>query len=449
MSSISESTSTGRLRGQTTSAVPDERATSTMKTTPTRPRGKSSPNPPSLSKSFSGAARLLTPMSMSKSKRGGSEVPGLPPSASKDSLFSDEEASEGEGLGRMKESSNAKVLGKDKEVGKDKEPGKSRKDARIRQSLDKFLERAPGLTKKALVLSEDLLKLVPIPGIAEVAHTIIAIWGEIQRVNDNWGSCYRLAEACASFLISLREHLADLDEKTAQSVAVPMQKVVSMFIEVQQFLITMNANSRVQLYMDRDKNARRIDRFTTDLHTANISFQNSIQFIILSHVAGLSRVCSSTPAMTPSSSRQSALGTLDASLAQYRTKGLAPSPPSDSARPSSATQPPSAQPDTHAAPISFAAAGWASGALPPAVQDAAWRHTSVTLTTAQIARIMARLRTPVSEGGAGYTEEQICRELAELRLFMARAGNIQGRLLALLEGEGSQIPGALRALQLL
>ncbi|KAL1744309.1 hypothetical protein HDZ31DRAFT_38982 [Schizophyllum fasciatum] len=314
-------------------------------------------------------------------------------------------------------------------------------ESRVRRALEVLLDRGPDYMKTALVLSEELLKLVPVPGVAEVAHTLVSIWTEIQRVDNNREECYRLAAACADFFASLQEQVARIAEEDLGTLSRPITRIVGMFSDVQEFLLEMNNRSSLKAFAERDRTARRIEQFRADLHSLNCAFINSVQFIILAHVQGLTRACGSTPAMTPSSSGRSVRNTLAESISRsdsrLRGMGMTPSPSSEPRAPNPIAQ------------ISFAAAGWSGPALPPAVQDATQMHTSVTLSADQISRVLGRLRRPVEEGGAGYTEEQICRELAELRLFMSRAGNIQGRLLALLEEEGSQIPGALRALQLM
>ncbi|KAL1716119.1 hypothetical protein EV715DRAFT_206065 [Schizophyllum commune] len=318
--------------------------------------------------------------------------------------------------------------------------------ASVERALDRLLEYGPGFAKTTLVLSPELLKVVPVPGVAEMARTLVSIWQETQRLDINRDACYNLVVGCAGFLTTIRQQVDQIsDPRGAAILDGAVQEIIKKFSAIQAYLIEINNYSSFKAFAERDRIARRINELKNDLHQANLGFNNTVQVSMISHIQGLTTACGIVP-MSTSRSAQSVRSELDKGLSQsdscLRGMGMTPSPSSDSVGDAA----PNKQPALN---ISFAAAGWSDGALPTRVTDAKQTYTSMTLSPNQIERVLARLRAPVEVGGAGYNEEQICRELAELRLFMSRAGNIQGRLLALLEEEGSQIPGALRALQLL
>ena len=171
MSDIPESTSAGRLRGQTTSVVP-EGVPALLEVDTGRPRGASAPTPPSLNKSPSFMNRLNS--SFAKSKR------DTPPSSPKTTAPPTPNA-----LCPSESETSLSDCPKDSEAvpPKKNSPFFRSTQASVERALDRLLEYGPGYAKATLVLSPELLKVVPVPGVAEMARTLVSIWQETQRLD--------------------------------------------------------------------------------------------------------------------------------------------------------------------------------------------------------------------------------------------------------------------------
>ncbi|KAJ7747345.1 hypothetical protein B0H16DRAFT_1675699 [Mycena metata] len=180
------------------------------------------------------------------------------------------------------------------------------------------------VTHEALLLTSEFLDVVPVPvpGLQTAAKILLAIWDSVQSVDINRLACLRLVERCADILLSVREEISDAVDHVGDELAGPIEKLVSSFTRVHNFMIKQAHRPFLKRYLKREEIVRDIAGCDKAVGEALSMFGLSIQIRILKQVqaAELSRQSDTrallesglgitlpkgTPGLPPSSSHKS------------------------------------------------------------------------------------------------------------------------------------------------
>ncbi|KAJ6587171.1 hypothetical protein DFH09DRAFT_1308232 [Mycena vulgaris] len=204
------------------------------------------------------------------------------------------------------------------------------------------------VTHEALLLTSEFLDVVPVPvpGLELAAKILLGIWDSVQGVDLNRLACLRLTERCAEILLSVREEVQDAGEQVGDELAMPIEKLVSSFTRVHNFMLKQTHRPFLKRYLKREEIIRDIAGCDKALGESLGMFGISIQIRILKQVqaAELNRQ-SDTRALLESVIRSQQLASAPAPAAVFQ--GLGITLPTDTAGlpPSSSHKSLIAQPD--------------------------------------------------------------------------------------------------------
>ncbi|KAK7005721.1 kinase domain-containing protein [Favolaschia claudopus] len=139
---------------------------------------------------------------------------------------------------------------------------------------------------ETLALTSEFLDLVPVPvpGLQVAAKLLLNIWDNVQGVDLNRLACLRLTERCAEILLSVREEIKDAGEIVGNELQLPIQKLVSSFTQVHNFMVKQANRPFLKRYLKRDEILRDIAGCDKSLGEALGMFGLSIQIRILKQV---------------------------------------------------------------------------------------------------------------------------------------------------------------------
>ncbi|TRM55658.1 hypothetical protein BD626DRAFT_416005 [Schizophyllum amplum] len=288
-------------------------------------------------------------------------------------------------------------------------------DTSTRQKAKNALNATADVAHETLALSVELLQLVPFPGLAEAAKTLLYIWDGVQIVDLNRMQCLRLTERCANILISVRDEVVEAVQAEAADrgmsatypsvpadLEYPLRRLVDAFAQIQAFLQQEAHRPFIKRYLKRDDILRQ-------LQGCDVALQDAVEAFGVSHfVITVSLLCRrEIRALVLCRPRPLSLVSL-----------LTPSSPVLDDVPLGST---------------FAT---------PAGAERDLDSTALSLSRAEVA---ARLRAQRAREDAEDTRTDV----ADLRAIMRMAIAIpdDAALLQVLEVDGGEIPEAVRALQ--
>lgn len=102
-----------------------------------------------------------------------------------------------------------------------------------------------------LDIGSDALGLVPIPGLATAAATLLKIWDCVSQVESNRMGCLHLTERCALILTSVREEVALAGESVGQTLRDPLQHLVDVFNDVLHLMKKQAERPFIKRYLKR------------------------------------------------------------------------------------------------------------------------------------------------------------------------------------------------------
>lgn len=170
-------------------------------------------------------------------------------------------------------------------------------DTGARQKAKNVLDATANVAHETLAVSVDLLQLVPFPGLAEAAKTLLYIWDGVQVVDLNRMQCLRLTERCANILISVRDEVVEAVEAEAADRGIsaaypsvpadleyPLRRLVDAFAQIQAFLQQQAHRPFIKRYLKRDDILRQLQGCDGALQDAVDAFGFSVQFRIYRYV---------------------------------------------------------------------------------------------------------------------------------------------------------------------
>ncbi|CCM05813.1 uncharacterized protein FIBRA_08047 [Fibroporia radiculosa] len=161
---------------------------------------------------------------------------------------------------------------------------RSRASSRVAEAAINVLGIAGDVTHETLLVSSELLKFAPIPGLALAAKLLLEIWDSLQQVDVNRVTCMRLTERCATILYSVREDVAEAGDEVGDELLHPIERLVETFTQVHLFLQTQNHRPFLKRYLRRDEIQRSIQMCDNSLTDALSMFSFGIQIRILKQV---------------------------------------------------------------------------------------------------------------------------------------------------------------------
>ncbi|PCH42817.1 hypothetical protein WOLCODRAFT_25573 [Wolfiporia cocos MD-104 SS10] len=162
--------------------------------------------------------------------------------------------------------------------------GWARARERVAEAAVNVLGIAGDVTHEALLVSAELLKFAPLPGLEVAARALLDIWDAMQQVDVNRVACLRLTERCATILYSVREEIAEAGNEVGEELLHPIARLVESFTEVHKFLHKQNHRPFIKRYLKRDEIQRHIQTCDQSLNDALGMFSLSIQIRILKQV---------------------------------------------------------------------------------------------------------------------------------------------------------------------
>lgn len=170
-------------------------------------------------------------------------------------------------------------------------------DTSTRQKAKNALNATADVAHETLALSVELLQLVPFPGLAEAAKTLLYIWDGVQIVDLNRMQCLRLTERCANILISVRDEVVEAVQAEAADrgmsatypsvpadLEYPLRRLVDAFAQIQAFLQQEAHRPFIKRYLKRDDILRQLQGCDVALQDAVEAFGFSVQFRIYRYV---------------------------------------------------------------------------------------------------------------------------------------------------------------------
>ncbi|TRM57207.1 hypothetical protein BD626DRAFT_574788 [Schizophyllum amplum] len=366
-------------------------------------------------------------------------------------------------------------------------------------AVDTILEYGPDVLEDVLTHTGGFLHYIPAPGLAMAANALVTILRETKKVRINREECMLLTQRCARLLTDVRDDIAVQDDELVEGLEDAVERVAQKMMDIQRFLTKRNDSAFLTRLIDREGMKTEIQQYTRQLDAAYVAWSNSLKFLTLRRVKSLH---AQRATLSPSASwevvelaeeaarlmSQGKVEMVTGDLAELFVGGIGQKAPSRSitaempnslptrpsftltledgaesacpdCSPSSSTStekmsPPAAHvsagnllPDVKARPrtalVDNAGQAWLGDARSSWLGNPADREVRYpTLSAAQIARVKAQLRQEM-------TELDMQEKLAELRIFIDLAVQMDGALLSLLAHEGSHIPVALRVLSAL
>ncbi|KAF9023560.1 hypothetical protein BDZ89DRAFT_1069806 [Hymenopellis radicata] len=154
---------------------------------------------------------------------------------------------------------------------------------RVAQAASSILGTTLEVGHEALLLSTDLLEFAPIPGLQNVARTLLQIWDSLQLVDMNRSACLRLTERCADILLAVRLEVKDAGDQVGEELRLPITTLSHAFDSVRDFLIKEADRPFLKRYLRREENRREIAGCDNLLHQASECLV-SVQIRILKQV---------------------------------------------------------------------------------------------------------------------------------------------------------------------
>ncbi|KAF8889717.1 hypothetical protein CPB85DRAFT_1333584 [Mucidula mucida] len=155
---------------------------------------------------------------------------------------------------------------------------------RVAKAASSILGTTLEVGHEALLLSTDLLEYAPIPGLQNVARTLLQIWDALELVDMNRSACLRLTERCADILLAVRQEIKDAGDQVGEELKLPITTLGHAFESVRDFLIKEADRPFLKRYLRREENRREIAGCDHLLHEALGMFSISIQIRILKQV---------------------------------------------------------------------------------------------------------------------------------------------------------------------
>ncbi|KAJ2913976.1 hypothetical protein MD484_g6442, partial [Candolleomyces efflorescens] len=155
---------------------------------------------------------------------------------------------------------------------------------RVARAVRSVLGSSADVGYELLSVTAELLDLVPIPGLAPAAKTLLTIWDAVQNVDVNFYRCLRLTERCADLLISIRDEVHEAGDTVGQELAAPIAKLEDTFQGVLQFMQKQVRRPFLKRYLKRDEIQRDLDVCDEGLRDALSLFSLSVQIRILKQV---------------------------------------------------------------------------------------------------------------------------------------------------------------------
>ncbi|KAI5890227.1 uncharacterized protein SCHCODRAFT_02339269 [Schizophyllum commune H4-8] len=146
---------------------------------------------------------------------------------------------------------------------------------RVDDALRRVLDTTASVTHEGLAISVDLLQLVPFPGLAEAAKTLLYIWDGVQLVDLNRMQCLRITERCANILISVRDEVVEAtqhDNGIPADLEYPLRRLVDAFAQIQAFLNQQAHRPFIKRYLKRDDILRQLQGCDAALQDAVDAF---------------------------------------------------------------------------------------------------------------------------------------------------------------------------------
>lgn len=160
---------------------------------------------------------------------------------------------------------------------------------RVVKAATSVLGVAADITFEALVISVEVLKLVPNSSLTGAAKTLVIIWEAYQLVDTNRQACLRLTERCAEALLSIHEEVKEAGDDVGEELIRPIAKLNEAFNKVHTFLQKQIQRPFLDRYLKRDEILLQIAECDASLRDALSMFSLSIQIRILKHLQQASR----------------------------------------------------------------------------------------------------------------------------------------------------------------
>ncbi|KIJ12984.1 hypothetical protein PAXINDRAFT_100924 [Paxillus involutus ATCC 200175] len=138
--------------------------------------------------------------------------------------------------------------------------------------------------KEGLVMSTDVLKFAPVPGLEEAARVLLGVWQACEKVDTNRLSCLRLTERCATLLYSVRSEIVEAGEDVAKDLAEPIERLCDALNQIRAFLETQLHRPFLKRYLRRDEISRELMACNRAITDVGSMFGMSIQIRTLKQV---------------------------------------------------------------------------------------------------------------------------------------------------------------------
>ncbi|KIK81138.1 hypothetical protein PAXRUDRAFT_156824 [Paxillus rubicundulus Ve08.2h10] len=149
--------------------------------------------------------------------------------------------------------------------------------------------------KEGLVISTDVLRFAPVPGLEEAARVLLGVWQACEKVDTNRLSCLRLTERCAMLLYSVRSEIVEAGEDVAKDLAEPIERLCDALnqasscyrtssLNIRAFLETQLHRPFLKRYLRRDEISRELMACNRAITDVGSMFGMSIQIRTLKQV---------------------------------------------------------------------------------------------------------------------------------------------------------------------
>ncbi|KZS90817.1 hypothetical protein SISNIDRAFT_457444 [Sistotremastrum niveocremeum HHB9708] len=162
--------------------------------------------------------------------------------------------------------------------------GLARTRTAVARAAKSVLGAALQLTHEALYISVDVLELAPVPGLAEVARTLLNIWDAVIEAETNRMMLLTLTQRCANILVAVREEIRLAGDEVSDVLQDPITKLAESFTLVETTVKNQVGKPFLKRYLQRDDDMVRIQICNTTLSDAVGLFGLSIQIRTLKQI---------------------------------------------------------------------------------------------------------------------------------------------------------------------
>ncbi|CCM02518.1 uncharacterized protein FIBRA_04620 [Fibroporia radiculosa] len=179
------------------------------------------------------------------------------------------------------------LMGDEWELGSRPQVGspERQKPASTRERVTKAVTNVLGTTAEVahelLAEGECLLEFAPIPGLAIVARSLLAIWDAYRAFKHTHSACEALTDRCAVILLFVRREISRAGDRIAADLKPSIKSLEESFGVVRGYLEEQSQKSLLKRFVEREEIRAKIQECHQGLTDALAMFGVAIQFRIL------------------------------------------------------------------------------------------------------------------------------------------------------------------------